>query len=121
MAKESALARLPIGARIGVTVGVLVLAGVAYYIVFFSDISSKIAAAQQRERRVTYGLAGKQPEIAEIRQAAGNGSAERGQPGGFGRASGRGMDWDPTSVSGRPRDESIVVRRLLSRSSLRCS
>ncbi|NLE87847.1 MAG: type 4a pilus biogenesis protein PilO [Myxococcales bacterium] len=49
MAKESALARLPIGARIGVTVGVLVLAGVAYYIVFFSDISSKIAAAQQRE------------------------------------------------------------------------
>lgn len=49
MAKESALARMPLPARVGVTLGVLVLAGIAYYIVFFSEISSKISAAQQRE------------------------------------------------------------------------
>lgn len=49
MAKESALARMPLAARIGVTLGVLVLAAVAYYIVFFSEISSKIASAKQRE------------------------------------------------------------------------
>ncbi len=64
MAKESALARLPVGARIGVTIGVLVLAGIAYYIVFFSDISSKIAAAQQRESTLSSEL--QRAQAAEV-------------------------------------------------------
>jgi len=49
MAKESALARVPLGAKIGISLGMLVLAAVAYYIVFYSEISSKIAAAQRKE------------------------------------------------------------------------
>lgn len=64
MAKESALGRLPMGARIGVTLGVLVLAGIAYYIVFFSDVSSKIAAAQQRESALKGEL--RQAQSAEV-------------------------------------------------------
>lgn len=49
MAKESALARVPLGAKIGISLGMLVLATIAYYIVFYSEISSKIAAAQRQE------------------------------------------------------------------------
>lgn len=49
MARDSALARLPAAAKWGISIGLWALIGVAYYIVFYGDISSKIAAAQQRE------------------------------------------------------------------------
>lgn len=49
MAKDSALARMSIPARWGISLGLLVLAAIAYYVVFYSEISSKIAAAEQRE------------------------------------------------------------------------
>jgi type IV pilus assembly protein PilO len=49
MAKDSALARLPAAAKWGISIGLLVLAAIAYYVVFYSEISTKIAAAEQRE------------------------------------------------------------------------
>lgn len=49
MAKESALARLPLGARIGASAGLMLLTGLAYYVVFYSDLASQITQAQQRE------------------------------------------------------------------------
>lgn len=64
MAKESALARVPLGGKIGISLGVLVLAGIAYYIVFFSEISSKIAAAGQRETTLRGEL--KKAQAAEV-------------------------------------------------------
>lgn len=39
---ESALARLPMPARFGVSAGLLVLGALAYYVVFYSDISGQI-------------------------------------------------------------------------------
>jgi type IV pilus assembly protein PilO len=39
---ESALARMPMPARVGVSLGLLVLGGLAYYVVFYSDISGQI-------------------------------------------------------------------------------
>ncbi|HSC87548.1 MAG TPA: type 4a pilus biogenesis protein PilO [Polyangiaceae bacterium] len=43
---ESALARLPMSARVGVTVGLVVLVGVAYYVAFYSEVAGAIDAAQ---------------------------------------------------------------------------
>jgi type IV pilus assembly protein PilO len=39
---ESALARLPLAARIGITVGLVVLTGVAYYVAFYSEVAGAI-------------------------------------------------------------------------------
>src|SRR5688572_3143139 len=39
---DSALARMPVPARIGITAGLLVLFGLAYYVLFFSDIAGQI-------------------------------------------------------------------------------
>ena len=39
---ESALARMPLPARIGISMGLLVLGALAYYVVFFSDVTGKI-------------------------------------------------------------------------------
>ena len=62
---ESALARLPIPARIGITAGLLVLFGLAYYVLFFSDIAGQIettkAARFQLDQQLT---AAKQAEQA---------------------------------------------------------
>ncbi len=49
MAQGSALARLPLAAKWGVSIGMMVLAGLAYYVVFYSEVSDKIAAAKQAE------------------------------------------------------------------------
>jgi type IV pilus assembly protein PilO len=49
MAQGSALARLPLAAKWGVSIGMMILAALAYYVVFYSEVSSKIAAAQQQE------------------------------------------------------------------------
>ncbi len=45
---ESALARMPLPARIGVSLGLLVLGGLAYYVVFYSDVAGQIEAAQTK-------------------------------------------------------------------------
>ena len=50
MAQGSALARLPLAAKWGVSIGMMVLAGLAYYVVFYSEVSDKIAAAKQAEQ-----------------------------------------------------------------------
>ncbi len=57
MARESSLAKLPPAARAGIVAGVLVLAAVAYFVVFYGDIASSIKAAQNRERQLRSDLA----------------------------------------------------------------
>jgi len=39
---ESALAKMPMPARVGVSLGLLILGGLAYYVVFYSDVSGNI-------------------------------------------------------------------------------
>jgi hypothetical protein len=46
---QSALGKLPPAAKWGISIGLLVLAAIAYYIVFFSEVADKIAAAQSQE------------------------------------------------------------------------
>ena len=57
MAKESSLGRLPGIAKLGIGVSVLSLAAVAYWVVFYGDISNKITAAQANERKLRGELA----------------------------------------------------------------
>ncbi len=57
MAKESSLARLPLLAKLGIGAGLLVLVGVAYFVVFYGDLASSIKAAQGRERQLRGDLA----------------------------------------------------------------
>ena len=58
MAKSnSALAKLPLIARVGVGVGVVALMFLAYFIVFYGDIESEIKAAQGQERGLRNDLA----------------------------------------------------------------
>lgn len=46
---DLSLGRLPMPARIGVGVGLVALVGVAYYLIFFSEVSGQIEAARLRE------------------------------------------------------------------------
>jgi type IV pilus assembly protein PilO len=58
MARQtSALTKLPLAARIGVGAGILVLLGVAYFVVFYGDIESSIKAAQGQEQALRNDLA----------------------------------------------------------------
>ena len=58
MARQtSALAKLPLIARIGVGAGVLLLVGIAYFVVFYGDIESSIKAEQGRETQLHTDLA----------------------------------------------------------------
>jgi type IV pilus assembly protein PilO len=52
-----ALAKLPLAARIGIGAGMLLLVGVAYFIVFYGDIESQINAARGREQSLRSELA----------------------------------------------------------------
>lgn len=54
---ESVLAKLPLPARVGISVGLLVLAGLAYYVVFYSDIAASIENAQARRGQLERELA----------------------------------------------------------------
>ncbi len=45
---ESALSKMPVPARIAVSVGLLTLGALAYYVVFYSEIAGKIETAQSR-------------------------------------------------------------------------
>lgn len=62
MARESSLSRLPLVARMGIGAGLLVLVGVAYFVVFFGDLSSSIKAAENKEKQL-------REELSEARKA----------------------------------------------------
>jgi type IV pilus assembly protein PilO len=53
----SALAKLPLIAKIGVGAGLLALVSVSYFVVFYGDIESSIKAAQGQEQTLRSGLA----------------------------------------------------------------
>ena len=57
MARESGLAKLPLIAKVGIGAGLLVLVGVAYFVVFYGDIASKIKAAEGQETKLRGDLA----------------------------------------------------------------
>jgi type IV pilus assembly protein PilO len=58
MARQTfALAKLPLIARIGVGAGLLVLIGIAYFVVFYGDIESSIKVAQGQENQLRTDLA----------------------------------------------------------------
>ncbi len=59
---ESALAKMPLPARIAVSVGLLVLGALAYYVVFYSDVSTHI-------ERTKAERAGLQTELADAKKA----------------------------------------------------
>ncbi len=54
---QSALARLPVFVKIGIGAGLLVIVGVAYFVVFYGDVASSISAAQRTERQLRDDLA----------------------------------------------------------------
>ncbi|HEY2406800.1 MAG TPA: type 4a pilus biogenesis protein PilO [Polyangiaceae bacterium] len=54
---DSALAKLPPLARVGIGAGLIVLIGVAYLVVFYGDIESSIKAAQGQEQKLRTDLA----------------------------------------------------------------
>lgn len=49
---DLSLGRLPVPARFGIGGGLLLLVGVAYYVVFYSEVSAKISAAESRETQL---------------------------------------------------------------------
>jgi len=53
---ESSLARLPLLAKFGIGLGLLVLVFVAYFVVFYGDIASSIKAAEGQERQLREDL-----------------------------------------------------------------
>jgi len=58
MARQtSALAKLPLIAKIGIGAGALALLGVAYFVIFYGDIESSIKAAQGQEQSLRNDLA----------------------------------------------------------------
>jgi type IV pilus assembly protein PilO len=56
-ARESGLSRLPLLAKVGIGAGLLVLVGVAYFVVFYGDIASNIKAAEGQETKLRGDLA----------------------------------------------------------------
>jgi type IV pilus assembly protein PilO len=59
---DLSLGRLPVAARVGVGALFVVLVGVAYYVVFYGDLSNQISTAQSRERQL-------RDELSEARKA----------------------------------------------------
>jgi type IV pilus assembly protein PilO len=58
MARQTnALAKLPLLGRVGVGAGLLLLLGIAYFVIFYGDIESSIKAAQGQEQSLRSGLA----------------------------------------------------------------
>lgn len=49
---QSGLSRLPLVAKVGAGLGLLVLVGVAYFVVFYGDLASRISAEQANEKRL---------------------------------------------------------------------
>ncbi len=68
---QSALARLPLPAKIGLGAGMVALVFVAYFVIFFTEVSSKIANAKQQETKLRDDLAqAKESESAYLRDRA---------------------------------------------------
>jgi type IV pilus assembly protein PilO len=59
---ESALARLPIVAKIALGAGLLAVAAIAYFVVFYGDLAAKITTEQGQEQNL-------RNELAEARRA----------------------------------------------------
>ena len=67
----SALARLPVAAKFGIGIGLVVLIGVAYFVIGYSEVSSQITAAKLEETRLRGGLAtARESESAYLRDMA---------------------------------------------------
>lgn len=49
VAKPSALSRIPTFAKVGIGIGFVVLVSIAYFIIFYSDVSSAIRSAKSQE------------------------------------------------------------------------
>jgi type IV pilus assembly protein PilO len=57
MARQtSALAKLPLIAKVGVGAGAMLLVGIAYFVIFYGDIESSIKAAQGQEAQLRTDL-----------------------------------------------------------------
>src|SRR5580693_9340266 len=56
-ASQSALARTPPYARIGIAVGLSVITAAGYWFVFYSDTSAKIEGAERQKKSLTEELA----------------------------------------------------------------
>lgn len=54
---ESALAKMPMPARVAVSVGLLLLGGLAYYVVFYSDVSGSIEQTKAARSTIESDLA----------------------------------------------------------------
>ncbi len=52
MARESALARLPLAAKIGIVVGMMAAVAAVYFALFHTEVNSKIQAATAREQKL---------------------------------------------------------------------
>lgn len=62
---ESVLSRMPVPARIGATLGVMALVGLAYYVIPYSEIATQIEQAQAETTRLERDLqSAKQAEAA---------------------------------------------------------
>ncbi len=68
---SSPLAKLPLPAKIGIGVGLVVLIGVAYFVIGYSEVSSQITAAKQQESKLRGELAtARESESAYLRDMA---------------------------------------------------
>lgn len=65
MAAQSSLARLPLVAKFGIGAGLLILVGVAYFVVFYGEVSSSIKAAQRTETQKRTELQRAQTRVKE--------------------------------------------------------
>jgi len=78
---ESALARMPVPARIGVSAGLLILFGLAYYVLFFSDIAGQIettkAARFQLDSQLTAAREAEQAYQKDLEELARRRERER--------------------------------------------
>lgn len=63
MAKgDSVLSKLPIAAKLAIAAGLMLLVGAAYFVVFYGDLASSIAAEKNREQKL-------RGELADARKA----------------------------------------------------
>lgn len=78
---ESVLSRLPVPARFGVSAGILVLAGIAYYVLFYSDVQGQIDSAisqrSQLERDLTAAKAAEKAYQTDLEELARRRERER--------------------------------------------
>jgi type IV pilus assembly protein PilO len=49
---QSSLSKLPAAAKVGIAVGLLAVVGVAYFVVFYGDVASRISAAKANEQKL---------------------------------------------------------------------